>query len=148
LSELKQIFVSSANLLFALSNVGFITQLFFLAEMPLFKSITNNSSLHSFAMSVPFEEGRLVVFKMGVKNVRITTMPMRSQHDVFFQIYHDSFFFAAMPSFQIRHDSFFFATMPSFQTTAIVSSLPRCLLSKFTTIVSSLPSAQFSNPPQ
>jgi len=61
---------------------------------------------------------------MGMKNVRITTMPMRSQHDVFFQIYHDSFFFAEMPSFQIHHNSFFFADMLSFKPITIISSLP------------------------
>lgn len=39
-------------------------------------------------------------FKMGVKSVRIATILMRSQHDAFFPIHHDSFFFAAISIFR------------------------------------------------
>jgi hypothetical protein len=47
-------------------------------------------------------------FKMGVKNFRTGTMPMRSQHDALFQIQHDSLFVAEMPSFlRLRQDSLF-----------------------------------------
>jgi hypothetical protein len=37
---------------------------------------------------------------MGVKNFRTGTMPMRSQHDAFFQIHHDSLVITEMPCFR------------------------------------------------
>ena len=76
----------SPTLLFALSNFVFVTQLF---SLPI-RFIVRRFTILYF----------LAAFKMGVKDFRIGTMPMRSQHDAFFQIHHGSLVFAEMPSFK------------------------------------------------
>jgi hypothetical protein len=81
--ELKYSLYFVHDLLFALSRVVCFTNFYFCRDA-FFKSTLKNSSLHSFAMSVPFWGDRRMAFKMGGEKLLLC---------------HDIYDFTAMPSF-------------------------------------------------
>jgi len=70
----------------------------------------------------------LFAFKMGVKYFRTGTMPMRSQHDAFFQIHHDSLVAAEMPCFRACGKIVRFYRNAVVWRATIFMSSPSCLL--------------------